>query len=179
MNFNFSDIFKIFGSAYKISFIVFICGVFLIFINDEIKQALYLKSFVKSYGLWLGIATLLSGAYILISSFEKIISYFKTNKYNSKHKEKLFINIKNLGIEEKKVLAHFLSQNKQISLFKFQYMKPDCIGHLEQMGIIHEISNEYGSYYFKISDDIWEILQDNWQKIFYEDEFHNRGSNEK
>lgn len=163
-----------FGSAYKILFIIFICGIFLIFVNDDIKQLFYLKSFVASYGLWLGIATLLSGAYILISSFEKIISYFKTNKYNSKKTEKLFINLKNLDIEEKKVLAYFLSQKKQTTLLKFQYMQPDCIGHLEQMGFLYEISNEHGNYYFKISDDIWEILQDNWQDILYEDEFHRR-----
>ena len=39
------------------------------------------------------------------------------------------------------------------------------------MGFLYEISNEYGTYYYKLSDEVWGVLQISWTSILNEKDF--------
>ncbi|WP_373032873.1 super-infection exclusion protein B [Sulfurovum sp.] len=176
MNFDLNGFLKLFGSLSKLAWIVFFSGLILIMSSNDFREKFYLEEFVTNYGVWIGISTLIAGILIVIDVLDKIFSYFKRNKKASQTQSRLLRTLKNLGIEEKKILAYFLSQQKQTVVFKFQYVAaiPDSIGHLQQMGFLYEVSNEYGTYYYQVVDEIWAILEDHWQEVFYEDEFKSK-----
>ena len=181
MNFDINGFFKFFGSIYKIAFILFLCGLFLILANKELLAQFYLTEFINQYGVYVGIVTLFSGVITALYLLETIFSWIKSKYQISKSKTELIQILKDLSIQEKHVFAHFLANKTQtsnlgIEFESFQESQP--IKTLLAKGYIQKGYVGVTPHYY-VNTIIWDVLQANWQEIFYEDEFHNRDTNEK
>lgn len=173
MNFDINSFFKLFGSIYKIAFILFLCGLFLIFSSEEIREVFFLKEFVKTFGVYIGITTLISGVITIIYIFEMIYSWFKKKSLFKLTSEEIIKNLSRLSIDEKKVLAYFLSSQTATSDLGIEYenlQEPKSIGSLMAKGYIYKTRIGLQPFYH-VEDIVWDILQENWQRILYEDEF--------
>ena len=174
MSFNINDFFKFFGSIYKVALILFLSGLSLILSNDEIREAMFLKDFINTYGVYIGFITIVSGIILLIFGVEKSIFFLK-NKYElSKNTKELIKVFKNLSIEEKYILAHFLANKTQTSNLGIEFesfQESNPIKILLAKGYIEKGYVGITPYYY-VNNVIWDVLQEKWQEIFYEEEFH-------
>lgn len=173
MNFDINGLFKFFGSIYKVALVLFLSGLFLILSNDKIRELIFLKDFIRSYGVYVGSITIVSGIVLIVFIVEKVVEYTK-NKYDiSKRKTEIIKILRDLSLEEKQVLAHFLANKTQTSNLGIQYEvleEESPIGVLMAKRFLHK--NRIGlNPFYHVDNIIWDILQEKWQEIFYEDEF--------
>ena len=178
MNFNITDFFKLFGSIYKIAFILFLSGLFLILSNNEIRELFYLQKFIEQFGVYIGIITLLSGVITVLNIFLKIFTWINGKIGLNQVTKEIIKTLSNLSIEEKRILAYFLAHKTQTSNLGLGYgsFQPEPLTTLIAKGYINHPFYIQLTPYYKIDNVIWEILQKNWEKILYEDEFHSRSS---
>lgn len=177
MNFDLNGFFKFFGSIYKIAFILFLCGLFLTLSNKELLAKFYLMGFINQYGVYIGIVTLISGVITILYVIETVFDWLKKKYQLSKNTDEIIVILKDLSIDEKKVLAYFLANKTQTSNLGIEYQRldePMPIGMLMAKSFLHKGSVGINPYY-QVDSTIWDILQKNWQKILYEEEFHTKG----
>ncbi len=176
MNFNITDFFKLFGPINKIAFILFLSGLFLILSNNEIRELLYLQEFIKQFGVYIGVVTLISGVITVSNIFSKIFSWIKGKRDLNQATKDIIETLSHLSLDEKRILAYFLdnktqTSNLEIEYESFQESKP--LNSLIAKGYIQKTYVGLNPY-FHIKTIIWNILQQHWQKIFYESEFQSR-----
>lgn len=174
MNFDINGFLKFFGSIYKIAFILFLCGLFLTLANKELLAQFYLLEFINQYGVYVGIVTLVSGVITVVYLIEILFTWIRSKYILSKSTDELIVILKDLSIDEKKVLAHFLANKTQTSNLGISFQtldEPEPIGILMAKGFLHKGSVGLNPYY-QVDSVIWDVLQNNWQKILYEKEFH-------
>lgn len=173
MNFDINSFFKFIGSIYKVSFIIFLSGLFMILSNDEVREVLFLKDFIKTYGVYIGFTTVVSGIILTIYVFESIVSFIKRKYGVSKSKLELIKILKDLSLNEKRVLAHFLVNKTQVSNLGIQYQsldEPESVGMLMAKGFLYTSSVGLNPYYH-LDSVIWDLLQEETREILYEDIF--------
>lgn len=170
---NFNDFVKFFGSVQKVALILFLSGFILILSTDEIREAMFLKDFIHAYGVYVGFITIVSGIILLIFGVEKSISFFK-NKYEvSKSTTELIKILKELSVDEKRILSHFLANRTQVSNLGIEFMQldePKPIRMLMAKFFLYKGSVGVNPYY-QVDNLIWDILQEYSQEILYEDIF--------
>ena len=164
---------KFFGSIYRVASILFFSGLLLIFSNDNIREVMFLKDFINSYGVYIGIVTIVSGVVFAFYTMEYVFSHIKQYFIVDKAKLNSLKMLKDLSIDEKIVLAHFVSKKTQVSNLgiDFYYQETKAIRLLIAK---HWLEKTYieGAYHYCLNSTIWDILQDKWREIFYEKEFH-------
>ncbi|MCK9454755.1 super-infection exclusion protein B [Sulfurimonas sp.] len=175
MNFNITDFLKLFGSVYKIAWILFISGLFLILSGNKIRELFYLQEFITQYGTYIGIVTLISGVITILNLISRLFNWFK-NKRGLDQATNDFIEVlSNLSLDEKFILAHFLGNKTQTSNLGIEFeslQTPKPVKTLMARGYIKK-SYVGVDPHFHVDSVVWDILQKNWQEIFYEDEFQN------
>jgi len=170
---NFNDFVKFFGSVQKVALILFLSGFFLILSNDEIREVMFLKDFISTYGVYIGFVIIVSGIILLIFIIERSISYFKNKYVLSKNTAELKKVLKDLSLDEKQVLAHFLknkTQTSNLGRFSIELNEPKPIGMLMAKGFLHK-GNVGIKPYYQVDNLIWGILQEYLEEILYEDIF--------
>jgi len=176
MNFNITDFFKLFGSIYKIAFILFLSGLFLILSNDKVRELFYLQEFIKQFGLYIGIITLISGVVTILNIFSKVLTWLNNKRGLKQATQDIIESLSNLSLDEKRILAHFLANKTQTSNLGIEYESFQQSKPLNTLMAKGYIKKSYVNMnpHFHIETIIWDILQKNWQEIFYENEFHSR-----
>ena len=170
MNFNINDFIKFFGSVYKVALILFLVGMFLIFSSDEIRKTMLLQNFINTYGDFIGLITIISGIILIEFIVEESIKYIKSKYILFKQNREAIEILKNLSIEEKQVLVYFL-QNQTSNLgINYSFQEDEAIRNLLANGYIIKLSNGKFPYYWT-SNNVQNILRNNWQEIFYEEIF--------
>lgn len=179
MNFDISGVLKIFGSIYRLSFIVFMFGLFVFFSSEEMKDKLFINDLVSTYGIYIGIATIVSGILIILFIFEKTFIFIRTSKESTKHRKEAIKILRNLSVDEKGVLVQFLAGKTQTLSFgtRIELYEQPPIGMLMAKGLLDK-SNIGLTAYYHIDDLIWELIQNNQQEIFYEDTFWSKEENQ-
>lgn len=170
---NFNDFIKFFGSVQKIALILFLSGFILILSTDEIREAMFLKEFIHDYGVYIGFITIVSGIILLIFGVEKSIFFFKNKYEKSKAITELIKMLKELSVDEKRILFHFLANRTQVSnlgIYSIELHEPKPIAMLMAKGILHRGNIGIGPYY-QVENFIWDIIEKHYQDIFYEDIF--------
>jgi len=175
MNFNVTDFFKLFGSINKIAFILFLSGLFLILSNNKIRELFYLQEFIKQFGVYIGIVTLITGVITVLNIFSKIFAWINGKRGLKQATKDVIETLSHLSLDEKRILAHFLANKTQTSNLGIEY---ESFQESKPLNILMAKGYIQKSYvglnpYFHIETIIWDILQKNWQEIFYEDEFQN------
>lgn len=165
------ELIKLFGSIHKILLVIFVVGLGLIYLPESIKEQFYLKSFIQSYGIWIGIAILVSGGILTVEIIIKIFNWIVKLIAMSKDKKIVIEHLKNLSIEEKKVLAHYLVNQTQTSDLGIFLNIPRPVEQLMAKRYLHR-HYVHLSTYFSLDSIIWQLLQDNWKEILYEDIFY-------
>ncbi len=178
MNFNITDFFKLFGSINKIAFILFLSGLFLILSNNEMRELFYLQEFIKQFGVYIGAVTLISGVITVLNIFSKIFSWINGKRGLSQATKDVIETLSHLSLDEKRILAHFLANKTQTSNLGIEYESFQESKPLNSLMAKGYIQKSYVGLnpHFHIETIIWNILQKNWQKILYENEFHSRSS---
>jgi len=177
MNFDINGFFKFFGSIYRVAFIVFLCGLFLTLSDKELLEQFYLTEFINQYGVYIGIATLISGVITILHLLETIFSWIKSKYQISKSKTELIQILKDLSIQEKHVFAHFLANKTQTSNLDIEFESFQESQPIKTLLAKDYIQKGYVGVtpHYYVNTIIWDILQENWQIIFYENEFKNKG----
>ena len=168
MNFNINDFFKFFWSIYKVALILFLSGISLILSNNEIREAMFLKDFITTYGVYIGFITIVSGIILVVFIIEKVINYIKYKYTISKSKIKIMKSLKDLSIEEKAVLGDFLINKTQTSNLGIEFesiQESKSIKALIAKGYVEKGYVGRTPHYY-INSFIWDVLQDKWQEIF-------------
>jgi hypothetical protein len=164
------ELIKLFGSIHKILLVIFVVGLGLIYLPESIKEQFYLKSFIQTYGIWIGIAIFLSGGIlaveIVVKSFNWLVRLIAINK----DKKMVVENLKNLSIDEKKVLTHSLANRTRTSDLGLYIDIPPPVEQLMAKGYLHR-HYIHLSAYFSLDEALWYLLQNHWEEIFYEDIF--------
>lgn len=107
----------------KIIFTVFVISSAILWLGEENLAFFKLEGFLQEYGKYIGIATLISGAYIIVEillSFKNfILKYIESYKIKQKQKQKeqeaetkIFNKLLDLDPHEKAVLREFYIQRK-------------------------------------------------------------------
>nr|WP_283256448.1 super-infection exclusion protein B [Arcobacter roscoffensis] len=158
---------------YKISLIIFLAGLFLIFSSEEIKQKMYLNKFILEYGVYIGIGTLISGLIFMYFFFEYIFLSYKNKKKINMFKNDLLRELKQLSLDEKKVFAYFIVNNTKTSNLDIKFesiQEPKVLKQLLAKGYLYKKYVRLEPFYI-INNDIWALLHDNQNEIFYEEVF--------
>lgn len=173
MNFDINSFFKFIGSIYKVALIVFLSGLLLILSNDEMRETLFFGDFIKTYGVYIGFATIISGIILGVYIIETIVSFVRSKYTVSKSKSEIVKILKDLSIDEKKVLAYFLANKTQTSNLGIQYQsldEPEPVGILMAKGFMHKGNIGLNPYY-QLDTIIWDLLQKETREILHEDIF--------
>ena len=97
MHFDINSFLKFFGSIYKVALILFFSGLLLILSNDSIREIMLLKDFINSYGVYIGIITIISGVVLVFFIIEYVLSFIKESFKVRKAKLKLLELLKDLS----------------------------------------------------------------------------------
>ena len=180
MHFDINSFLKFFGSIYKVALILFFSGLLLILSNDSIREIMLLKDFINSYGVYIGIITIISGVVLVFFIIEYALSFIKQSFKVYKAKLEMLKVLKDLSVDEKIVLAYFINKKTPISNLgidpHYEYFQETKAIKLLIAKMFLEKSYIEGNPYYCLNIAVWEILQYKWKEIFYEKEFHRRSN---